>query len=75
MIDLDLLIIGGYYGKGKRRGVISHFLLALLEKGNYRLNYKNYNIHFVIYYKFIFFSFIFYFLLIQIYITSNLINL
>lgn len=34
MIELDLLIIGGFYGKGKRRGVVSHFLLGLLEKGN-----------------------------------------
>lgn len=33
MIELDLLIIGGYYGEGKNRGIISHFLLGLLEKG------------------------------------------
>ena len=26
--ELDLLIVGGYYGKGKRRG-LSHFLLAV----------------------------------------------
>lgn len=34
MIELDLLIIGGYYGEGKRRGDVSHFLLGLLKKGN-----------------------------------------
>ena len=27
--DLDLLIIGGYYGVGRRSGLISHFLLAV----------------------------------------------
>ncbi|VVC30005.1 Hypothetical protein CINCED_3A019636 [Cinara cedri] len=32
LIDLDLLIIGGYYGEGKRRGDVSHFLMGLLKK-------------------------------------------
>ncbi|XP_025209212.1 DNA ligase 4 isoform X1 [Melanaphis sacchari] len=32
LIELDLLIIGGYYGEGKKRGVVSHFLVGLLEK-------------------------------------------
>ncbi|KAL5243761.1 hypothetical protein ACI65C_011171 [Semiaphis heraclei] len=32
LIELDLLIIGGYYGEGKNRGVVSHFLMGLLEK-------------------------------------------
>lgn len=27
--ELDLLIIGAYYGKGRRQGVLSHFLLAV----------------------------------------------
>ena len=26
--ELDLLIIGAYYGKGRRQGCLSHFLLA-----------------------------------------------
>lgn len=34
MVELDLLIIGGYYGEGKRRGIVSHFLLGLLQKGS-----------------------------------------
>ncbi|XP_075216917.1 DNA ligase 4-like isoform X3 [Lycorma delicatula] len=29
MSDLDLLIIGGYYGEGRRRGVVSQFLLGV----------------------------------------------
>ena len=33
--DLDLLIVGGYYGSGSRRaGVISHFLLAVCASEN-----------------------------------------
>jgi len=27
--DLDLLIVGGYYGTGRRGGLLSHFLLAV----------------------------------------------
>lgn len=34
MVELDLLIIGGYYGEGKKRGIVSHFLVGLLNKGN-----------------------------------------
>ena len=31
--NLDLIILGGYYGKGTRRaGGISHFLLGVAEK-------------------------------------------
>ena len=29
MCELDLLIIGGYYGEGRRSTLISHFLLAV----------------------------------------------
>uniref|UniRef100_UPI00358EDA60 DNA ligase 4 isoform X2 n=1 Tax=Myxine glutinosa TaxID=7769 RepID=UPI00358EDA60 len=29
--DLDLLIVGGYWGKGQRRGMVSHFLCAVAE--------------------------------------------
>lgn len=29
MSDLDLLIIGGYYGEGRRRGFVSQFLLGV----------------------------------------------
>jgi DNA ligase 4 len=29
--DLDLLIIGGYYGSGRRKGLLSHFLLGVLD--------------------------------------------
>ncbi|RMZ95310.1 DNA ligase 4 [Brachionus plicatilis] len=28
--DLDLIVLGGYYGSGKRGGLISHFLVGLL---------------------------------------------
>lgn len=31
MTELDLLIIGGYYGKGRNRGVISQFLLGVAD--------------------------------------------
>ncbi|XP_050525121.1 DNA ligase 4 [Daktulosphaira vitifoliae] len=34
MVELDLLIIGGFYGKGRQRNSISHFLLGLMEKGD-----------------------------------------
>ena len=27
--DLDLIIVGGYFGKGRRSGLLSHFLLAV----------------------------------------------
>ena len=36
--QLDLLILGGYYGSGKRGGIVSHFLLGIAETpspGNY----------------------------------------
>lgn len=29
MVELDLLIIGGYYGEGRKRGIVSHFLLGI----------------------------------------------
>lgn len=31
MVELDLLIIGGYYGEGRRRGLVSHFLLGVAQ--------------------------------------------
>ena len=31
MSDLDLVIVGGYYGSGRRSKIISHFLLALAD--------------------------------------------
>ncbi|KAG9335030.1 hypothetical protein JZ751_006171 [Albula glossodonta] len=31
MDELDLLIVGGYWGKGRRGGMISHFLCAIAE--------------------------------------------
>ncbi|RWS25980.1 hypothetical protein B4U80_00160 [Leptotrombidium deliense] len=32
--DIDLVIIGGYYGQGRRQGIISQFLLATLATEN-----------------------------------------
>ena len=32
--DLDLLIVGGYYGEGRRSGLLSHFLLAVAYDGD-----------------------------------------
>uniref|UniRef100_A0A8C4R0L4 DNA ligase n=1 Tax=Eptatretus burgeri TaxID=7764 RepID=A0A8C4R0L4_EPTBU len=29
--ELDLLIVGGYWGKGQRKGMVSHFLCAVAE--------------------------------------------
>uniref|UniRef100_A0A8D8QBL3 DNA ligase 4 n=2 Tax=Cacopsylla melanoneura TaxID=428564 RepID=A0A8D8QBL3_9HEMI len=34
MVELDMLIIGGYYGKGSQRGIVSQFLLGLLDDSN-----------------------------------------
>ncbi|KAI5711248.1 hypothetical protein M8J75_015420 [Diaphorina citri] len=34
MVELDMLIIGGYYGKGSQRGIVSQFLLGLLDRSN-----------------------------------------
>ncbi|XP_013776591.1 DNA ligase 4-like isoform X1 [Limulus polyphemus] len=34
MNDLDLVILGGYFGEGRRRGIISHFLLGLAVPGS-----------------------------------------
>ncbi|KAL6115478.1 lig4 [Pungitius sinensis] len=31
MDELDLLIVGGYWGKGRRGGILSHFLCAVAE--------------------------------------------
>ncbi len=31
MVELDVLIIGGYYGEGRRRGLISQFLLGVAD--------------------------------------------
>lgn len=33
MDQLDLLIVGGYWGKGRRGGMMSHFLCAVAEAG------------------------------------------
>ena len=32
MDELDLIIVGGYFGKGSRASVVSHFLCAVAEK-------------------------------------------
>lgn len=32
MDELDLLIVGGYWGKGRRSGMLSHFLCAVAEE-------------------------------------------
>uniref|UniRef100_A0A0A9ZG36 DNA ligase 4 n=2 Tax=Lygus hesperus TaxID=30085 RepID=A0A0A9ZG36_LYGHE len=29
LVDLDLLILGGYYGQGKQKGKVSHFMMGL----------------------------------------------
>lgn len=34
MDELDLLIVGGYWGKGRRGGMMSHFLCAVAEAPN-----------------------------------------
>ena len=41
--DLDLLIVGGYYGTGRRSGLISHFLLAVAvdDEENNGMSTKN----------------------------------
>lgn len=31
MVELDLLVIGGYYGEGRRRGLVSQFLVAVAD--------------------------------------------
>lgn len=31
MVELDLLVIGGYYGEGRRRGLVSSFLLGVAD--------------------------------------------
>lgn len=31
MEELDLLIIGGFYGDGRRKGIISQFLLGVAD--------------------------------------------
>ena len=38
--DLDLVIIGGYYGTGKRAGILSHFLLAIAVDTETSQNYN-----------------------------------
>lgn len=43
MVELDFLIIGGYYGEGRRRGVISQFLLGVADsKKNESKNIRNF---------------------------------
>lgn len=34
MDSLDVLIIGGYYGSGRHKGNVSHFLLGVAVDGN-----------------------------------------
>lgn len=34
--DMDLLIVGGYYGVGRRQGLLSHFLLAVSNSDSKR---------------------------------------
>lgn len=36
MVELDLLIVGGYYGKGRRKNLVSHFLLAVAQPSSGR---------------------------------------
>lgn len=31
MVELDLLVIGGYYGEGRRKGIVSQFLVAVAD--------------------------------------------
>ncbi|XP_050440237.1 DNA ligase 4 [Adelges cooleyi] len=39
--EFDLLIIGGYYGKGKKRDLISHFLMGLMENNDGMLKFTS----------------------------------
>ncbi|KAF6216000.1 hypothetical protein GE061_000337 [Apolygus lucorum] len=44
LVDLDLLIIGGYYGQGKRKGKVSHFMMGLAvptENGVYPSQFES----------------------------------
>ena len=31
MDELDIVIIGGYFGKGRRANILSHFLCAVMD--------------------------------------------